>query len=151
SPKEPLESKGAQRSNQAEHHDSQRPRTTGHRKALPRFRPVFQGFREVLAELLRIRFGGLRSANSPCWGSLTRVKSGVMTFLSLLAVLIAVCPASAQDEARALLDKAAKAHGGKDKLAGIRGFRVTCKGTMELAGLSVKYTQESTVDFSGKV
>src|SRR5947209_2827679 len=80
-----------------------------------------------------------------------RVENGVKSSFSLLIVLIMVCPASAQDEARVLLDKAAKGHGGKEKLARIKGFQLTCKGSMDLMGLSVDYTQESTIAFSGKV
>jgi hypothetical protein len=61
------------------------------------------------------------------------------------------CPTWAQEDAKALLDKAAKAHGGKEKLVRIKGFQVTCKGSMDLMGQSVDYTQESTIDFAGKV
>jgi hypothetical protein len=70
---------------------------------------------------------------------------------SLLIALIVVCQAPAQDEVNALLDKAAKAHGGKAKLARMRGFRLTSKGSIDLMGLPANYTQESTVDFSGKI
>jgi len=82
---------------------------------------------------------------------LIQVENGVKASFSLLIVLVMACPASAQNEARVILDKAAKAHGGKEKLARIKGLQVTCKGSMDLMGLCVDYTQESTIDFSGKV
>jgi len=50
----------------------------------------------------------------------------------------------ADDEARAILEKAAKAHGGIDKLGKWKAAQTKSKGTLEL-GASISFTEESFV------
>jgi hypothetical protein len=50
--------------------------------------------------------------------------------------------ASAQDDPKALIEKAIKAHGGEDNLAKLKMVRVKSAGNLEIMGLSVKFTSE---------
>lgn len=51
----------------------------------------------------------------------------------------------AQDDAKALIEKAIKAHGGADKLAKLKAVRASAKGTVDLMGQSAGYKETNTV------
>jgi hypothetical protein len=70
--------------------------------------------------------------------------------LPVCASLIAARPAPAQDEARALLERAIKAQGGADKLSKLRTSRTRSRGKIELAG-GIEFTQELTVQMPDKL
>ena len=57
--------------------------------------------------------------------------------------------ASAQDDAKAILDKAVKAHGGAEKLGKNKAQQAKSKGRLELLG-GLDFTQESTFQFPTK-
>jgi hypothetical protein len=56
----------------------------------------------------------------------------------------------AEDSAQAVIEKAVKAHGGKEALGKIKNERVTTRGTLYAAGLSVRFTAETTVQLPGR-
>lgn len=58
--------------------------------------------------------------------------------------------ASAQDEARALIERAIKAHGGAEALARIRADKVKFKGTLVLQGHNTPFIAETTVQLPSK-
>ena len=64
--------------------------------------------------------------------------------LALAILLVGAGWASAQDDAKAILDKAVKAHGGAEKLGRIKGQITKAKGKLELLG-GAEFTQESAV------
>jgi hypothetical protein len=70
--------------------------------------------------------------------------------LSMAILLVGASWASAQDEARAILDKAIKAHGGADKLNKAKGQTAKAKGKMELLG-GLEFTQESAIQYPDKM
>jgi hypothetical protein len=51
--------------------------------------------------------------------------------------------APAQDEARALVEKAVEAHGGKKNLAKLAAMRLKCRGTAYIGGQTIRFTAES--------
>jgi hypothetical protein len=57
---------------------------------------------------------------------------------------------SSADEPKAIIDKAAKAHGGAEKLAKITGIRLKTKGRVEVAG-GIDFIGESTVQVPDKL
>jgi hypothetical protein len=68
----------------------------------------------------------------------------------MAVLLVGAGWASAQDEARAVLDKAIKAHGGADKLNKAKGQTAKAKGKMELLG-GLEFTQESAIQHPDKM
>jgi hypothetical protein len=69
-----------------------------------------------------------------------------------LGLLIApVQQARAADEPKALIEKAIKAYGGEEKLAGIKALRLKSKGTVEVLGQSLAFTSEGVQELSGKL
>jgi hypothetical protein len=64
---------------------------------------------------------------------------------SLLLTFFLVQPTLAQEGARAVLDKAIKAHGGEDKLAKLNVTRVKAKGTVNIQGQDVPFSSDSAV------
>lgn len=62
--------------------------------------------------------------------------------LGLGLILSAQSAVVARDEPLALIDKAIKAHGGADKLFKYKASRAKSKGTLEIGGMSLSYTQE---------
>jgi hypothetical protein len=59
-------------------------------------------------------------------------------------------PAVAADEAQAILDKAVKAHLGKAKKEKFTAYQHKTKGTLELMGKSLPFTQEVSIQFPDK-
>jgi hypothetical protein len=66
---------------------------------------------------------------------------------SLAAGLLCFLPvgARAQDETKAILDKAIKAHGGAEKLAKEMAAHTKSKGTLSVAGMDLNITEETFV------
>jgi len=70
-----------------------------------------------------------------------------LLFSSSLVAVAILCLnpfAHAQDEARAVIEKAAKAHGAKEADA-IKGVQTKIKGTIDLMGMSIPFTGDSLV------
>lgn len=57
----------------------------------------------------------------------------------------------AQPEALAIIDKAIKAHGGADKLAKMNSMKLSSKGTLEILGGSIPFTQEAMIQAPNKI
>ncbi len=71
-----------------------------------------------------------------------------------LAVCLAVALASrtlAQDEPQAIIDKALKAHGGKEKLTKFKATQVKGKGTLSVAGSDIEFTAEGYAQYPNQV
>jgi hypothetical protein len=73
------------------------------------------------------------------------VRHLVFLLSSLLLLFSLVHSTPAQEEARAILDKAIKAHGGEDKLAKLNITRIKAKGTVNIQGQDVGFTSDSAV------
>src|SRR2546428_2116760 len=56
----------------------------------------------------------------------------------------------AQEEAKAIIEKAIKAHGGAEKLDKNKGVQAKSQGKVEILGNSVPFTQETTTSYEGK-
>ncbi|HEV3235713.1 MAG TPA: hypothetical protein VGZ25_01915 [Gemmataceae bacterium] len=67
---------------------------------------------------------------------LTLVVAGILAFAG---------NASADDETQALIEKAIKAHGGREKLSEKKTIQVKTKGTLEIMSSSLPFTQEMTI------
>jgi hypothetical protein len=78
-----------------------------------------------------------------------------MRALTLSVVLAALLPeaaiAQAEEQPRAILDKAVKAYGGETKLARLRKARAKLKGTVEVNGRSVEFTSAVVVELPGRL
>lgn len=61
--------------------------------------------------------------------------------------LVLVSGARAQDDPRALIEKAIKARGGAEKLEKIKAYQGKSKGTLEVMGMTLEVTIQSTVQF----
>src|ERR1051326_8126549 len=72
---------------------------------------------------------------------------GILTAGLLLAW---AAPVPAQD-AKAILDKAVKAHGGLEKLNKSKAIQTKSKGQLELMGNTIDFTQEATVVSPDKI
>jgi hypothetical protein len=59
-------------------------------------------------------------------------------------------PGFTQDDPRAIIDKAIKAHGGADKLARLKAVRSKAKGSLQLQG-GLPYTQEVLVQLPSQI
>jgi hypothetical protein len=69
---------------------------------------------------------------------------------SACLLLIAVRTPAADDDAKAIIEKAIKAHGGADRLAKFNAVRSKAKGTIDLAG-GIAFTSESAVQYPDKL
>jgi hypothetical protein len=58
--------------------------------------------------------------------------------------------AAAQDDARAIIEKAIKAQGGEQRLARLKAVRDQAKGTLFVAGMAVPFTGETLVQLPGQ-
>jgi hypothetical protein len=72
-----------------------------------------------------------------------------LKFLALAVLLAGAGWSPAQDEARAIIERAVKAHGGADKLGRVKGQITKTKGKLELLG-GADFTQESAVQYPNK-
>jgi len=69
---------------------------------------------------------------------------------SAIALVLGMASISrAQDEPKAILEKAIKAHGGAEKLSKLRAVQAKSKGNIQLFG-GLDFTQEMTTSFDGK-
>jgi hypothetical protein len=66
---------------------------------------------------------------------------------SLVAVSVALiaAPSIQAQDAKAIIEKAVKAHGGEEKLAKQGATHIKTKGSVEVMGLTLNYTEESRV------
>jgi hypothetical protein len=71
--------------------------------------------------------------------------------LALASVLSLAAAASAQDEAKAVIDKAITAHGGADKLDKFLAGRVQSKGSIALQGAEMPFTSSVIYQLPDKV
>jgi hypothetical protein len=69
--------------------------------------------------------------------------------LALGVVLAVSFPALAQNEVQAILEKAEKAHGGREKLDKIKALQSKAKGNLEILG-GLSFTEETSVQFPDK-
>jgi hypothetical protein len=70
--------------------------------------------------------------------------------IGIVALLGWTGAAAAQDEARALVEKAVKAHGGAEALGRIRADKVKFKGTLVLQGRTAPFLAETTMQLPSK-
>jgi hypothetical protein len=68
----------------------------------------------------------------------------------VVGLLLAAQPGARADEVQAILDKAIKAHGGAEKMAR-QALQTKSKGTVEVMGMSLSFTEESTVQQPGQL
>jgi hypothetical protein len=73
-----------------------------------------------------------------------RIPSLVVALVSLLSAPIPVT--AGDDAARAIIERAIKAHGGQERLEKLKAERVTLKGTMTLNEKPVEFTGETTLN-----
>ena len=59
-------------------------------------------------------------------------------------------PAPGQDTPRAVIERAIKAHGGRERLGRVRADKVKLKGTLTVGTKSVPFTAETTVQLPGQ-
>jgi hypothetical protein len=71
--------------------------------------------------------------------------------LSALILLLTGTPVPAQDNARAILERAIKAHGGQERLTQVRADRAKLKGTLLLGDKRVPFTGEILVQLPGQM
>ena len=65
------------------------------------------------------------------------------TSLVVSLLLLLAGGTHAQEETKAIIDKAIKAHGGPEKLANERASQAKSKGTLEVAGMSLPFTEQT--------
>jgi hypothetical protein len=65
--------------------------------------------------------------------------------LLLAGLFLSAAQVRAQDDPRAIVDRAVKAHGGRDVLTKVKAEEVKAKGTLFFEGVSVPYTVETVV------
>jgi hypothetical protein len=58
---------------------------------------------------------------------------------------------AADDEPKVLVEKAIKAYGGEEKLAGIKAIQVKSKGTIDILGMSLEFTSNGVQQLSGQL
>ncbi len=74
-----------------------------------------------------------------------------MKFVAVGILLAGSSWAAAQNDAKAIIEKAVKAMGGAEKLSKTKAQEIKSKGTLEVQGLSLEFTEESTVQHPSKV
>src|SRR5437879_5745793 len=70
----------------------------------------------------------------------------IRLMLTLVTLGLAVGPAAA-DDAKAVIEKAIKAHGGEEKLTKFKATKVKAKGTLQLMGVDIEFTAEASAMF----
>jgi hypothetical protein len=74
-----------------------------------------------------------------------------MRYASLLFVVFAAAnPAAAQDDPKAILERAIKAHGGADKLAKLKAVKTRAKGRLEIRG-GLDFTETTLAQLPGQL
>jgi hypothetical protein len=72
-------------------------------------------------------------------------------FVSVACALLAAGPVRAQEnEARAIVEKAIKAHGGEDKLTKMKAVHSKTKGTLHIQGMELAMTEENRVQLPNR-
>jgi hypothetical protein len=66
-------------------------------------------------------------------------------------VLGLVSPALAQDEARAIVEKAIQARGGAEKLEKIKAYQGVSKGTLEVLGMNLSLTAQTAIQYPDRM
>ncbi len=76
-----------------------------------------------------------------------------MIRFTALAGIVLLCPSGlrAQDDVQKIIDKAVKAHGGEANLAKFKAYHMHFKGTRDIQGNNVPYTQEVFFQFPDKL
>jgi hypothetical protein len=74
----------------------------------------------------------------------------ILGSLAVALVLGCVPFAFAQEEVKAIIDKAVKAHGGAEKIDRMKCVQSKSKGKLELFGSSIDMTQEVSIKYPGK-
>src|SRR5262245_33783913 len=72
------------------------------------------------------------------------MRSLLIPSLVVILPLLLTGGAPAQDETKAIIDKAIKAHGGAEKLAKEGAAQGRTKGTLEIAGMSLSFTEQTS-------
>jgi hypothetical protein len=70
--------------------------------------------------------------------------------LIVAGLFLTAVPAWGEDDARSIVDRAVKAHGGRDALGKIKAERVKGKGTIFYEGVSVPFTVENVIVLPGQ-
>src|SRR5258708_40015679 len=68
-----------------------------------------------------------------------------LTTATFALFLFLASSATAQDPVRALIQRAVVAHGGLEKLSGVRADKVKLKGTLHIGSSAVPFTNELTI------
>src|SRR5215211_7814225 len=71
--------------------------------------------------------------------------------LGCLCLVVAATLAPAQDDARQVIEKGIKAHGGKDRLSKIKAQQTRTRGTLFIAGTEAPFTAETMAQFPGQI
>src|SRR5947209_4624031 len=66
-------------------------------------------------------------------------------------VVVSGAPALAGDDVQAIVDKAIRAQGGEAKLKSFKAFQSKSKGTLDIMGMKISFSQEAVAAFSGKL
>jgi hypothetical protein len=70
--------------------------------------------------------------------------------LVVTAGLLAAGPSRGQETARAVIERAIKAHGGEEKLTKLRADKVKLKGVLVFGAREAPFTAETTVQLPGQ-
>jgi outer membrane lipoprotein-sorting protein len=78
------------------------------------------------------------------------MRACLIKFVAVGILLAGSSWAAAQDNPKAILDKAVKAMGGAEKLSKTKAQEIKSKGTLEVQGLSLEFTEDSSVQHPSK-
>ncbi len=74
----------------------------------------------------------------------------LLPFSLTVGLVLGLVPFARAQEARAIIDKAVKAYGGAEKFAKLKAMQVKAKGTLEVMGMTLPFTKETSVQYPGK-
>jgi hypothetical protein len=78
------------------------------------------------------------------------MRATILNFVSFGLFLVGPTSLRAQDDLRAVIDKAIKAHGGEAKIDQHKAGQVKTKGTVDINGTAIPYTEEATYHLPDK-
>ena len=78
------------------------------------------------------------------------MRATLVTFLGLALFLLGSPSLPAQDDLRGVIDKAIKAHGGQEKIDKHKAGQVKSKGTVDVNGMTIGYSEEATYHLPNK-
>jgi hypothetical protein len=78
------------------------------------------------------------------------MRATLVTFLGLALFLLGSPSLRAQDDLRGVIDKAIKAHGGQEKIDKHKAGQVKSKGTVDVNGMTIGYSEEATYHLPNK-